>query len=301
MATTPAQTPAHLARYIVQSSDVLSDMRLNISEEGSERIIWYKERFLSDDEIVEHVVENATSTLQWSIHRPKRGWYIHIRSPSFPPGVHISLTPLPQSSPYHAEAALSFSCRTNAPPTYPGTAAGSSALPKTSTDSDDTLTTDPAPHSYPPTPPTNPAVRVHPPSPRSVHARLVSIPPAAPITSFVLTPHSLAHVPVAQPSLFGRVVAALKNHVPSHSLSFTLSPLPVGSPDTEAPPPTPEPLLTYHDRTPVWTARTIHGVLELDAHRAQEIGVQTSFHVAVALTYLEFLMDRESFLAATAD
>ena len=57
--------------------------------------------------------------------------------------------------------------------------------------------------------------------------------------------------------------------------------------------PTPVPLLTYHDRTPLWTARTTHGVLEVDGHRVQELGVQTSFYVAIALTYLEFLMDRE--------
>ena len=31
-------------------------MRVNISEEHSEQVVWYKERFLSDDEIVEHVV-----------------------------------------------------------------------------------------------------------------------------------------------------------------------------------------------------------------------------------------------------
>ena len=57
------------------SSDVLADMRVNISEEGSDRVIWYKasvciircqaainsagcvkERFLADDEIIEHFV-----------------------------------------------------------------------------------------------------------------------------------------------------------------------------------------------------------------------------------------------------
>ena len=61
--------------HTCHSSDVLADMRVNITEEGSERVIWYKasspssvhkadinsagcvkERFLADDEIVEHFV-----------------------------------------------------------------------------------------------------------------------------------------------------------------------------------------------------------------------------------------------------
>jgi len=58
----------------VPSSDVISDMRINISENGSNKVLWYKviiflyqrssgslivfvqERFLTDDEIVEHIV-----------------------------------------------------------------------------------------------------------------------------------------------------------------------------------------------------------------------------------------------------
>ena len=62
------------------SSDVLSENRVNVSEEKSERVIWYKvgiirpayrmlnwpshcqERFLTDDEIVEHIVVRSDST-----------------------------------------------------------------------------------------------------------------------------------------------------------------------------------------------------------------------------------------------
>lgn len=170
---------------------------------------------------------------------------------------------------------------------------------KSSLDSDVTATSDPAAHSYPPTPPVNPAVRVYPPSPQTVHAKLAAIPhtrSVAQVTQFILTPHSTAHVPEVQPSLLGRVMAALRNHTPSHSESFTLSPIPQvpqGQAVEGAMSLAPVPLLTYHDRTPVWTARSTHGVLEIDGHRVQELGVQTSFYVAVALTYLEFLMDRE--------
>ncbi|THG98227.1 hypothetical protein EW026_g3926 [Hermanssonia centrifuga] len=72
-------------------------------------------------------------------------------------------------------------------------------------------------------------------------------------------------------------------------------------PAEAAPVPTPIPLLTYHDRTPVWTVGTTYGLIEIDKLRERELGVQTSFYVAVALTYLEFLTERESYIAATAD
>jgi len=32
----------YLMTLIVNSSDVLQDMRVNVSEEGSEKVIWYK-------------------------------------------------------------------------------------------------------------------------------------------------------------------------------------------------------------------------------------------------------------------
>ena len=52
----------------------------------------------------------------WTVHRPKRGWYLRLRTPAFPPGVFIPLLPLPQTSPHYAEAALSFACRMNLSP-----------------------------------------------------------------------------------------------------------------------------------------------------------------------------------------
>ncbi|KAI0350931.1 hypothetical protein OH77DRAFT_984283 [Trametes cingulata] len=352
---------SEVTRYVVQSSDVLEDMRVNVRPEGSDKVLWYKERFLSDDEILEHIIENETSTLLWSVHRPKRGWYIRVRSPSFPPGVFISLLPIPQTSPYHAEAALSFACRTNLPAPVPSSSSSPSsdarppALTKHSTDSDATLTNGSrdSMHSYPPTPPQGPAVVVQPPSPRSVHAKLDSVslsPPLRPqqqrrisrptatvqsaVTHFVLTPHSHAHVPEpAQPvSLLTRLMSVIKNNAPSHSYSFTLSPIPsapvAAAPPLSSPvssaslvgagvqggtgaggvgagggqnPLTPTPLLTFHDRTPVWTAGCSSGVIELDERQVRVLGVEPAFYVAVALTYLEFLQERESYLVAAYD
>ncbi|KZT00371.1 uncharacterized protein LAESUDRAFT_555677 [Laetiporus sulphureus 93-53] len=328
--------PRRMARFHVQSSDVLADMRVNVSEEGSDRVLWFKERFLADDEIIEHLVNNATSTIQWSIHRPKRGWYIRMRTPSFPPGMFISLQPLPQGSPYYADAALMFACRTN-PPSYSLSTSQMQpcALTRSSLESDITVTSArDAIHSYPPmSPPQTPTVVIRPPSPESVQEYVEEAAPTAssstpgissrppptpltPITHFLLTPHSAAHIPkpTEKVSIFTRVVSALKNNVPSHSYSFTLSPVPGPSAPAIPPlpnyghhshhehgPPTPIPLLTFHDRTPVFTVRNNTGVIELDTDQVRSLGVEASFYVAVALTYLEFLSERDSFLAALGD
>ncbi|KAH7922497.1 hypothetical protein BV22DRAFT_1121462 [Leucogyrophana mollusca] len=317
----------NLARYVVQSSDVISDLRINILEEGSDKVIWYKERFLSDDEIIEHVVHNQTSTICWTIHRPKRGWYIRIRAPSFPPGTSISFLPVSRASPDYVDAALSFACRTSVQPSASSYSPTTSA--KTSTDS--TLTDATAVHSYPPTPPVAP-ITITPPSPQSIKAKLdeidVSPPPAkkenprtqpTKVTHFMLAPHSTPHVPGAQPgeqvSFFTRALSAFRNHKPSHSSSFTLCPLApthptptsTGSPSqtrhrlSQLIPPTPSPLLTFHDRTPVLTVRSVTGLLEIDRAEERMLGIQTSFWIAVALTYLEFLEERESYLAALTD
>ncbi|KAE9399412.1 hypothetical protein BT96DRAFT_920200 [Gymnopus androsaceus JB14] len=56
-----------------------------------------------NEPIIEHLVRNSTSTVRWIIHRPgPKGWYIRIRSPSFPPGVFIPLIPVPSKSPLHS-------------------------------------------------------------------------------------------------------------------------------------------------------------------------------------------------------
>ena len=114
-------------------------------------------------------------------------------------------------------------------------------------------------------------------------------------------------------SIFTRLMAVIKNNAPAHSYSFTLAPIPgpplplaaatatpptLGSPTEQAGqacvnPLTPTPLLTFHDRTPVWTARCSSGLIEMDEGQCRVLGVEPAFYVAVALTYLEFLEDRE--------
>ncbi|KZP27948.1 hypothetical protein FIBSPDRAFT_780446, partial [Athelia psychrophila] len=324
----PAPSAPRLLRYGVQTSDVISDMRVNVTKEGSEQVLWYKEGFLTDEEIVEHIVHNATSTICWTIHRPKRGWYIRIRAPNFPPGVYIQLLPVPKVSPHHADGAISFACRTNIARTPTRTSGLTATSPKPSIDSDSTLV-----HSYPPSPPSaTPSLVLQPPSPRSIDARLQEVDissspgpeasqpprppiPASKVTQFILAPHSSTHIPQAESSsMFTRALSALRNSKPSHSSSFTLAPIsPVGPAMPSPPaqqqghahaihlPPRPAPLLTFHDHTPILTVRSVTGVLEIDEQEASLLGVETSFWIAVALTYLEFLEERESYLAAMAD
>lgn len=52
-------------------------------------------------------------------------------------------------------------------------------------------------------------------------------------------------------------------------------------------------VLVFHDRTPVLTVRSLTGLIELERTEEQVLGVDTSFWIAVALTYLEFLEERE--------
>lgn len=164
-------------------------------------------------------------------------------------------------------------------------------------ESDATLTdqvSSPTIHSYPPTPTASssvPSSPILPPSKLEGSGR-IGRKRQTRISPFLLAPHSHTHAPQPdqQPSFFNRVLSTFRNHTPSHSLSFTLSPI---LPNPPKPPPTPTPLLTFHDRTPVLTVRSVTGLLELDEKVERDLGVAQSFWVAIALTYLDFLEDRE--------
>ena len=53
------------------------------------------------------------------------------------------------------------------------------------------------------------------------------------------------------------------------------------------------PFLIHHDRTPVLTFGSFTGLIEIDAVEEKMLGVDRSFWIAVSLTYLEFLENRE--------
>ncbi|KAJ6519162.1 hypothetical protein C8R45DRAFT_851848 [Mycena sanguinolenta] len=292
-------------RYVVRSSDVLEDLKVNVMLENSDKVVWFKERFLEEEEIVEHFVHNESRRIHWTMHRPRNGWYIRIRSPAFPPGAFIPLIPPLPNSP-HPPGALLFSSRTNIPPVV-------DAPPRVSTSTV---------HSYPPTPP--PAVVVHPPTPASIETRLAQAqgsqrhhPPATQVTDFVLAPYAGEPIQPEQMSFFQRAYSMISRSTAALSYSFTLSRVGVPSPFPDAaasPLPSPAdstvslaapvalpPLLTFHDRTPVMMISTVTGLIEVDQSEERLLGVDSSFWIAVALTYLEFLQEKESYLAALSD
>ena len=248
-----------------------------------------------------------------------RGWYIRLRSPRFPRNVFVPLLPVPTSSPYHSPGSLKFSCRTNATPVSASasasvsTAASPIHLPgasHSSTDSEVTLTDTPneqlsPTHTYPPAPTPPRAAVPPPPSPNTVQTKLdLLAKPRRVISHFILSPH--AH-PTATTSategLFSRALRALRNNAPTHTNSFSLSPLPPdGTPPTpvERPPlgisraaTNPPLLLTFEDTTPVFSVGSSTGVLELHLDEIGKLGVDLAFWIAVALVYGEFLGDRE--------
>ncbi|KAJ7166696.1 hypothetical protein C8R46DRAFT_1271603 [Mycena filopes] len=326
-----AQSTPKLTKYVVQSSDVLEDsLRVDIREENSDKVLWFKvcplltarrlkrftgpkERFLEDDEIIEHLVHNETRRICWTMHRPRNGWYIRIRSPSFPPGAFIPLIPPLPNTP-HPSGALLFSSRTNIP-------TGAPLSPRVSTSSAAQS------HSYPPTPPATVLVQPPTPTPASVQARLEQQQqhrrPAQVVTEFVLAPYTTEARAPAEMSFFQRALSVIRSQTAAPSYSFTLgrvpppylsaAPIPPLSPPvpavestvslaTPAPmPPPPPPLLTFHDRTPVMMVHSVTGLIEIDQVEEQSLGVESSFWIAVALTYLEFLQEKESYLAALSD
>jgi len=126
--------------------------------------------------------------------------------------------------------------------------------------------------------------------------------------------------PAASTSIFYRALNALRNSKPSNSSSFTLCRIPNAAPPCSPPPYASvtsvletanlsstlassglSPVLTFHDRTPLLTVRSLTGVIEIDKSEQKALGIDTSFWLAVALTYLDFLEERESYLAALTD
>ncbi|PPQ62810.1 hypothetical protein CVT24_000504 [Panaeolus cyanescens] len=302
-----------VSRFIVQTSDVISDMRINVSDEATGKVIWFKERFLDEDEIIVNIMHAPTNSICWTIHRPTRGWYIRIRSPFFPPGVFIPLIPVPSNAPYHVDAAMSFNTRTNnphiqAPVSSP--VVNDKEVQFSINDEEDVTSSSMNLHSYPPTPSATTKVGSGSSSQSRYHESNAAQ-ASSQITQFILAPTS---VPPAQPqpsgSFFARALSVLRSHRPSHSSSFTLSrvlplnpsspPPPYASSTAVASEPLPtepilhEPLLVFHDHTPVLTVRTVSGVIEIDKAEEKNLGVDTSFWIAMALTYLEFLEEREA-------
>jgi hypothetical protein len=247
----------------------------------------------------------------WTIRRPTRGWYIRLCAPSFPPGSFIPLLPVAKEAQHYSPAALSFNCRVNIPSIIPRK---SRTL---SMETDSTLNDDSGIHSYPPTPPA--VIVVQPPSPSVVHAKLNEIAPRpslhqTQIIEFYLIPLSVINQrQISRGSFFSRALSVFTSNswpdsnsfglYPVKSISLPAYPLPVGTQTSVLPThqassspgssTEPIPLLTFHDRTSVLTAGSITGLIEIDQTIERLLGVQTSFWIAIALTYLGNLEERE--------
>ena len=61
------------------------------------------------------------------------------------------------------------------------------------------------------------------------------------------------------------------------------------------------PLLVFHDTTPVMTVQSTTGLIEINRAEERMLGVETSFWIAICLTYLEFLEDKEVSLASSSE
>ncbi|KIY67005.1 hypothetical protein CYLTODRAFT_422947 [Cylindrobasidium torrendii FP15055 ss-10] len=373
--TAPGHCSINLLRFTVSSSDVIEeDARVNVCEEKSERVIWFKERYLRDEEIVEHLIHNATRTVVWTIHRPTRGWYLRIRAPAFPSGAFVDLVP-PRALPLHipgdvprptslrggrrpggsmgragreawndverearraagagAEGSLEMRVRTRMPAPSRPPSMGSTASGSTELGSDDS------------------------------HGEQLGA-----VCSFILAPHISeesaappAHrrqssgwglgvvwntisrlLPKADNSFALRRVGAAQNkfgqahddtegvqledgsgdtsltdglsrrlgpvHLPPSTSTLNLPStatlnLSAGSYPSSlvgGPPPA---LLTFTDTTPVFSLQHGRfGLIEISKDEERVVGVETSFWVAVALAYADFLTERESYIAAASD
>lgn len=82
----------------------MRDLRLQITLDDEDRRthrpvrparpLYFRQRTLTlKDEIVDRLIDATTGKASWTIHRPTRGWYLHIRSPLLPPGGSIPLRP----------------------------------------------------------------------------------------------------------------------------------------------------------------------------------------------------------------
>ncbi|KAJ7936849.1 hypothetical protein B0H13DRAFT_247224 [Mycena leptocephala] len=282
------------------------ELKINVKEENSDKVIWFKERFLDEEEIVEHVVHNESRKVCWTMHRPRNGWYIRIRSPSFPPADPT----IAEHAPPVWRALIFFA--------HKYTHRLGRALPSE--------------HVHGPLIPTHTPAgggRASP-TPASVQAKLEQAqgkqrgqPPPTQVTEFVLAPYTGEVIKPEQMTFFQRAFSVIKSQTAGPSYSFTLarvrppsapSPPSYVSPTNTTPMPSPvestvplaapvaqPPLLTFHDRTPTMTVNTITGLIEVDQAEEAALGVDSSFWIAVALTYLEFLQEKESYLAALSE
>ncbi|KDQ16433.1 hypothetical protein BOTBODRAFT_30773 [Botryobasidium botryosum FD-172 SS1] len=130
-------------------------------------------------------------------------------------------------------------------------------------------------------------------------------PPKVEITNFVLTPRPHLPLPSAQSQGSGSALSSSASGVfsvltspraPSFIASAIQSILPPRKSFTLHTPSLP-PLITFHDTSPYLGTQT-RGTILFDTGVARVLGVDESFWIAVGCAYLEYLGERESYMAA---
>lgn len=226
--------------------------------------------------------QDDRGSLCWVIHKPTRGWYIRLRSPAFPPGSFISLSPPTADIRQTSAGCLEFGCRTNPYPA-PGNLltvndsefitltkahkpeGRHSGSRRTSTSSD---------HSYPPSANNSP----------SSSSVTLTVPPQSQITKFVLKPL----VQEAGTSFLWKALSRFRK-----SSSFALLP----ADEAKLVEADPEDAISHHlvsfQEIANASFANSTGVITINETLALQMGVDKSFWVAIALAYWEFLNERE--------
>ena len=193
----------------------------------------------------------------------------------------------------HLDGSLWFSCRAHSPASVTKPSESVRSSMETASSSSETAVS----HSYPPTPSSSEDPSTYPLDSKPHNS--ASVHPNPPmhrrscVIKILLSPHSTASQHAAEnQSIFNKALSLLRNHKPSHSASFTLCAL---FPDTEAASSvdTSVPLVTFHDRTPVFTFHATTGILEINRDLEAALDIDRSFWVAASLAYMDFLRDRE--------
>ncbi|KAG8717132.1 hypothetical protein FRC09_014710 [Ceratobasidium sp. 395] len=93
-------------RFVLSTSDILEGgQKVYIRNEKTGEIKWCKTRILAHKEIIDEIrTPEPSNTLKYTIHRPTRGWYIHIRSTAGTMPVPLALTPNPLVHPDRTDA-----------------------------------------------------------------------------------------------------------------------------------------------------------------------------------------------------
>ncbi|CAE6417002.1 unnamed protein product [Rhizoctonia solani] len=304
-------------KFLLSTSDVLEGPQktyIKCSKTGE--IKWCKTRTLTLHEVIDEL--HAGSELAYSIHRPTRGWYIRVKSHTRPPlVVDLMPDPLADTSQPDADSALMFA--------LPGVGKGKEreSVGSSLAEQDE--------YSFPPTPPirspplkkrqldANPgSLLSEPSSPTSVaHTdplRSPDPPQPAPKLQPLLQPQpalTLLFSPAPPPKIpsnpsFSRAFASGLLRVVTSTIfspprrSFSLSArsasgtLPA-TPGLESGPQLAlEKALEYEDTTPVFSVSQMTGVITVLNGGYGHTGLL----VACAMAYLDFLAEREGYIAA---